>query len=175
MHFLQAGDTVPDTPLIDQDGKPISLKDFRGSAVAVTLHLHALPAAAVLPADRSAICRGAEARRRAIRRWPARCKLLSISFDPKFDRAEVLRAHAKTVGADRQVWRFATADEAIVDRLAAEFGVNVIREKDGTITHNLRTAVIDPDGHVSCRSSTTTRGPPTISSRALKNAVAAAR
>jgi cytochrome oxidase Cu insertion factor (SCO1/SenC/PrrC family) len=26
--------------------------------------------------------------------------------------------------------------------------VNVIREKDGTITHNLRTIVIDPDGRV---------------------------
>ena len=36
----------------------------------------------------------------------------------------------------------------IVDRLAAEFGINVIREKDGTITHNLRTAVIDPAGRV---------------------------
>jgi len=42
-----------------------------------------------------------------------------------------------------------TADEAIVDRLAAQFGINVIREKDGTITHNLRTAIIDPSGRVS--------------------------
>ena len=35
-----------------------------------------------------------------------------------------------------------------VDRLAAEFGVNVIREKDGTITHNLRTAIVAPTGRV---------------------------
>jgi hypothetical protein len=35
-----------------------------------------------------------------------------------------------------------------VDRFAAEFGVNVIRETDTTITHNLRTAVIGPDGTV---------------------------
>ena len=32
--------------------------------------------------------------------------------------------------------------------LAATFGVNVIREKNGTITHNLRTAVIDPRGRI---------------------------
>jgi protein SCO1/2 len=75
-------------------------------------------------------------------------RLLSVSFDPEFDGPEMLRAHAKKVGADPQVWRFATADAAIVDRLAAEFGINVIREKDGTITHNLRTAVIDPAGRV---------------------------
>jgi protein SCO1/2 len=46
------------------------------------------------------------------------------------------------------VWRFATAPPDIVDRFAAAFGVNVIREQDRTITHNLRTAVIDPNGRV---------------------------
>ena len=75
-------------------------------------------------------------------------QLLSVSFDPKSDRPETLRAHARTLGANPAVWRFATADEATVDRFAAQFGVNVIREQDGTITHNLRTAVIDATGHV---------------------------
>ncbi len=75
-------------------------------------------------------------------------RLLSISFDPQFDRAEALRAHARKLDADPAVWRFATADEPAVDRLAAEFGVNVIREKDGTITHNLRTAIVAPSGDV---------------------------
>jgi protein SCO1/2 len=60
----------------------------------------------------------------------------------------VLKAHAGTLGADPAVWRFATAEEAIVDRLAARFGINVIREQNGTITHNLRTAVIDRSGKV---------------------------
>jgi protein SCO1/2 len=77
-----------------------------------------------------------------------RVRLLSISFDPAADSAAVLQAHAAAAGADAAVWRFATAPEDIVDRLAATFGVNVIREKDGTITHNLRTAVIDPRGRV---------------------------
>ena len=50
--------------------------------------------------------------------------------------------------ADPAVWRFATAPEAIVDRLAAEYGINVIRETDGTITHNLRTVVVDSRGAI---------------------------
>ena len=147
VHFLQAGDTVPDTPLIDQDGKPISLKDYRGSAVAVSFIYTRCPLAQFCPLiDR----RFGEVQKLASSdpALAGKVKLLSISFDPKFDRAEVLRAHAKTVGADAQVWRFATADEEIVDRLAAGFGVNVIREKDGTITHSLRTAVIDRTGRV---------------------------
>ena len=60
----------------------------------------------------------------------------------------MLRRHAATLKADPRVWTFATAEESIVDRLAARFGVNVIREPDGTITHNLRTAVIGPDGRI---------------------------
>ena len=145
--ILEAGDAVPDTPLVDQDGATISMKDFRGSALAVSFIYTRCPLPQFCPlidrrfgevqkiAESDAALRG-------------KIKLLSISFDPKFDRAEVLRAHAKKTGADPQVWRFATAEEAIVDRLAAEFGINVIREKDGTITHNLRTAVIDPSGRV---------------------------
>ena len=40
------------------------------------------------------------------------------------------------------------APRETVDRFAARFGVNVIRESDQTITHNLRTAVIGPDGRL---------------------------
>ena len=146
VHILQAGDAVPDTPLVDQDGKTISLNDFRGSALAVSFIYTRCPLAQFCPL----IDRRFQEAQDLLADDPraSRVKLLSISFDPKFDRAEVLRGHAKKAGADERVWRFATADEAIVDRLAAEFGINVIREKDGTITHNLRTTVIAPSGRI---------------------------
>jgi protein SCO1/2 len=146
-HILQKGDVVPDTSLIDQ-GRTISMADLKGSAAAVTFIYTSCPLPQFCPfIDR----RFAEVQKIAAAE-PAlagRIRLLSISFDPKFDRDEILRAHAAKVAADPTVWRFATADEAIVDRLAAQFGINVIREKDGTITHNLRTAIIDPSGRVS--------------------------
>jgi protein SCO1/2 len=147
VRVLQAGDSVPDTPLIDQDGQPVSLKRFAGSALAVSFIYTRCPLPQFCPLiDRrfgevQALAAGDPSLK-------GKVTLLSISFDPAFDRAEVLRAHAKKVGADPAVWRFATGEEAVVDRLAAEFGINVIRERDGTITHNLRTAVIDPSGHV---------------------------
>jgi protein SCO1/2 len=145
--LLKPGDLVPSTPLLDQAGVTGTLQDLRGSVVAVSFIYTRCPLPQFCPLiDR----RFAEAQK-LVAADPAlngKAKLLSISFDPKFDRAEVLRAHAKKAGADERVWRFATADEAVVDRLAAEFGINVIREKDGTITHNLRTAVIDPSGRV---------------------------
>ena len=147
IQFLQAGDVVPDTPLIDQDGKPITLKTFSGSALAVSFIYTRCPLAQFCPLiDRR--FSEVQALAAADPVLKGKVKLLSISFDPGHDSAAVLRAHAKKAGADPAVWRFATAEAAVVDRLAAGFGVNVIREKDGTITHNLRTTVIDPSGHV---------------------------
>jgi protein SCO1/2 len=147
VHLLQAGDAVPDTRLTDQAGTAIALTDFKGAAVAVTFIYTRCPLAQFCPLiDR----RFAEVQK-LVAADPAlagKVRLVSISFDPQFDRAETLRAHAAKLGADPTVWRFATADEASVDRLAAEFGVNVIREKDGTITHNLRTAIVAPSGHL---------------------------
>lgn len=147
IELLKPGDAAPDTTLIDQDEKPITLKDFAGSAAAITYIYTRCPLPQYCPLmDR----RFAEVQA-LVARDPAlagKVRLLSVSFDPKFDRASVLRTHAKTLGADPAVWRYATADEEIVDRLAARFGINVIREQNGTITHNLRTAVIDPSGKV---------------------------
>jgi protein SCO1/2 len=147
VHLLQAGDRVPDTRLIDQHGRPLTLADFKGSATAITFIYTRCPLPQYCPLlDR----RFAEAQKIAAAdpALTGKIQLLSISFDPKFDRPEALQAHARKLAADPRVWRFATAEEAVVDRLAAEFGINVIREKDGSITHNLRTAVIDPGGQV---------------------------
>jgi protein SCO1/2 len=146
--LLQAGDPSPDTALIDQNDRAIALKDFAGSATAVTFIYTRCPLPQYCPLMDG---RFAEVQA-AVKAEPAlagKVRLLTVSFDPKFDRAAVLRAHAKTLGADPAVWTFATAEETVVDRFAAMFGVNVIRESDGTITHNLRTAVLGPSGRVS--------------------------
>jgi protein SCO1 len=71
-----------------------------------------------------------------------------VSFDPENDTPAALRAHAARFDRNATAWRFATAPAPDVDRFAARFGVSVIREPDGTITHNLRTAVFGPDGRV---------------------------
>lgn len=147
VHLLQPGSAVPATKLTDQEGQAIALTDFKGSAIAVTFIYTRCPLAQFCPLiDR----RFVEVQKLAAAdpALAGKVRLMSISFDPQFDRAETMRAHARKLGADPKVWRFATAEEATVDRLAAEFGVNVIREKDGTITHNLRTAIVDPDGNV---------------------------
>ena len=147
MHVLQPGDEAPITTLTGHDDQPLSLATWRGSAVAVTFIYTRCPLPQYCPLlDR----RFAEVQALAAAD-PAlmgRVRLLSVSFDPAVDTTATLRAHAAKLKADPAVWSFAVAPEETVDRFAAQFGVNVIREADGTITHNLRTAVIDPAGKV---------------------------
>lgn len=147
VQLLKPGDVVPATPLVDQEDKPLALPDWRGSAMVITFIYTRCPLPQFCPLmdRRFAEIQTSAASDPALR---GKVRLLSISFDPATDRAAVLRAHAAKAGADPAVWRFATAEESVVDRLAATFGVNVIREKDGTITHNLRAAVVDANGRI---------------------------
>lgn len=144
---LGPGDEAPATALTADNGRPLSLTDWRGAAVAMTFIYTRCPLPQFCPLmDR----RFAELQR-AIVDDPSvagRARLLSVSFDPAHDTPAALQAHAAKLGADSAVWSFATAPPEVIDRFAATFGVNVIREADRSITHNLRTAVIDPAGRV---------------------------
>jgi len=147
VRLLKPGDAVPDTVLTDQEGAPLTLVELRDAALVVTFIYTRCPLPQFCPLmdRRFAEIQSLVAADPALR---GRVRLLSISFDPAHDTPAALRAHAAKVAADPDMWRFATAGEEVVDRLAATFGVNVMRETDGTVTHNLRTAVIDPQGRI---------------------------
>ena len=145
--LLQPGQPVPTVQLTDDSGKPRTLADWRGRVLAVTFIYTRCPFPDFCPRmdqqfkrSQEAILANAQLRDRAA--------LLSVSFDPEFDTVPVLAAHAKQIGADPRVWRFATGDATAIAALASRFGVSVIREGTGadSVVHNLRTAIIGPDG-----------------------------
>jgi len=145
--LLQPGQPVPAVQLTDDSGKPRTLADWRGRVLAVTFIYTRCPFPDFCPRmdqqfkrSQEAILANAQLRDRAA--------LLSVSFDPEFDTVPVLAAHAKQIGADPRVWRFATGDATAIAALASRFGVSVIREGTGadSVVHNLRTAIIGPDG-----------------------------
>jgi protein SCO1/2 len=145
--LLRRGDTVPETALTDETGTSVSLSRWKGAVVAVTFIYTRCPLPQYCPLmDR----RFADVQRVAKRDATLhnRVHLLSVSFDPDADPPAVLRAHAQKLDADPALWHFATAPRDVVDKFAAAFGVTVMREADTTITHNLRTAVIDTHGRI---------------------------
>jgi protein SCO1/2 len=146
--LLKPGDEIPDVTLIDQAGASFRLSSLRGSPVLLTFIYTRCPLPDFCPLmDR----RFHEAQRAIVDgRLPAETRLVSVSFDPEFDTPTVLAAHAARVGARPPAWRFATAPTAQIEEFGGRLGLSVIREADNpaSITHNLRTAVIDREGRL---------------------------
>ncbi len=144
---LQPGAEVPDARLIDATGRPFDLSSLRGSVVTLTFVYTRCPLPQFCPLmDRQFAA--VLARVRAEPRLRESVRMLSISFDPEYDTPAVLEAHGRRVGADGTIWRFATADRRTIDTMAPRFGVVVVRDDPNSITHNLRTAVIDRQGRL---------------------------
>jgi protein SCO1/2 len=146
--LLKEGEGVPDQLLIDQDGKPRPLSSLRGHRVALTFTYTRCP----MPSFCPLMDRNFAEIQRAVKKSPALAdvRLLSVSFDPQFDTPTVLKQHARKLQADSLVWNFVTGDRNDITRFAARFGVMVERAEQNPvdITHNLRTAIIDPQGRL---------------------------
>jgi protein SCO1/2 len=146
---LREGDEVPDVRLVNQDGREIKFSDFRGKSLAVTFIYTRCP----LPdfcirmsqqfADIQRILKGNH-------HLDGTWHLLSVSFDPAFDRPAVLKHYGLLYGADFGVWDFVTDVDTSGSTLALfadGFGL-VYQPGQGMLEHNLRTAVIDKQGRL---------------------------
>lgn len=153
-NFAQLGKETPDFSLINQDGKKISLKDYRGKALAITFIYAQCP----LPEyciKMSTVFSDLALQLNADAELKNKIRLLSISFDPANDTPEKLRSYGtgylgKGAKPDFTVWQLAVGTDAEVRRIADFFGLRYeIDPNDKTqFNHSLRTAVIAPDGKV---------------------------
>jgi protein SCO1/2 len=144
---LQPGERVPDVRLLDETATTRAIGDWRGKVLVVTFIYTRCPFPDFCPRmDRQ--FKSVQTDVLADPQLRDRVALLSVTFDPAFDTPPVLAAHAKQLGADSRIWHFATGDPEVIERFASRLGVSVIREGTNAenVTHNLRTAVIGPDG-----------------------------
>lgn len=141
---LNPGETVPDFQLTDQDGKPVHLSEFRGKAVVLTFIYTRCPLPNFCPLMSKNFV---ELQQRLSKELAGKYHLLSITMDPEFDRPEVLKEYAGRYGAAANDWSFVTGSSAEVNFVAGLVGLYYARE-NGLITHDLRTALIGPDGRL---------------------------
>lgn len=152
--FAQIGKEVPDFSLVNQDGKRISVKDFRGKALAITFIYAQCP----LPDYCIKMSTNFSDLANQVKGDPDlkdKLRLLSISFDPARDTPAKLKQYGagyygKDVQPDFNLWQLAVGKDAEVKKIADFFGLRYeVDENDKTqINHSLRTAVIAPDGKV---------------------------
>jgi protein SCO1/2 len=149
VELLPLGAAVPDITFTDEAGQARPLSSYRGTYTLLTFIYTRCPLPDYCPrmnAYFAAVQRGLKADPRLSRS----VRLLSVSFDPEFDTPARLAAKAREMGADPALWHFVTAPRAQVDGFGGKLGLSVLREgADGSaITHNLRTALLDPDGRL---------------------------
>jgi len=148
------GKQVPDFTLTNQDAKKISAKDFRDKAWALTFIYARCP----LPDYCIKMSRNFSDLANQLKGdadLKDKVRLLSISFDPENDTPAKLRQYgAGYLGnqnpPDFSIWQLAVGSDAEVRPLANFFGLDYRTDESNkiVINHNLRTAVISPDGKI---------------------------
>src|ERR1700733_6314063 len=153
---LQPGDSisaedVPDLKLINQSGKPVSLHQYRGQTLVLTLIYTRCPFPDFCPRvnhEFSAIDH-------QVRADPVRygkTHLLSISFLPAHDPPKVPRTYGFSCAGSQDPalfphWEFSAIPQAELPAFADYFALTY-KAESGLITHSLSTAVISPDGKI---------------------------
>ncbi|HST53803.1 MAG TPA: SCO family protein [Pyrinomonadaceae bacterium] len=141
----QTGAEVPDVKLVNQDGRQISIGQFRGRALLVTFVYTRCPQPDQCPLM-SANFAQVNAALQSDPDLKKKAHLLSVTLDPEYDKPEVLHAYgAAYAGGKFDDWDFATGEPADVRRFAEFFGLMYKRD-NGQLIHSLRTAVVTPDG-----------------------------
>lgn len=147
VELLAPGDPLPEYHLTNQFGRRISTADFQGQALAITFLFTRCPYPTYCP-KMAAEFRAAQGALLASPSSPTNWHLLAISFDPEYDRPEVLKGYAEAHRYDPRHWSFATGALIDLTAIGEQFGLAFWRDPGGSLNHNLRTAIIDAGGRV---------------------------
>lgn len=151
MHIPSPGDQVPDFQFTNQNGKKVSLKQYRGQVLFVTFIYTRCPFPDFCPrvGAQFAQLNQRTANDAGLSR---KTHLLCISFDSAHDTPGVLRDYGFSLVHSRQNalferWEFVVPRVADLAQMASYFALTY-KSEGGLITHSLSTAVIGPDGKI---------------------------
>ena len=151
-HVPAPGDAVPDFTLLNQSGKKIDLKQFRGKVLLMTFVYTRCPVAEYCPK----MSHNFAEMDRALASDPSaysKTHLLTVSFDPEYDTPAVLRSYGGAyTGRYSQEqfrhWDFAAPSTAELPKMKQWFDVGVTPGPQSVLQHSLSTLVIGADGRV---------------------------
>ena len=136
-------ENIPDFALTNEFGQPVSLRQFKGRALALTFFFTRCPIPEYCPRLAKNF-QGAVRKLKAMPGGPTNFHFLSITFDP-IDTPLVLRTYARSYGYDSNHWSFITGNVEQIQELARGFGV-AVKWEGGTYDHGFSTAVFDATG-----------------------------
>jgi protein SCO1/2 len=139
---LRIGDIVPDTPFVDQRGRPFRFSDLRGNDVVLSFIYTRCQDARMCPlisAKFTQLQHLAGARK---------VHLVEVTLDPTYDRPPVLARYGRTFGADPARWSLIVGDAEPTLDFAARFGITAFPDPQIGIIHSENTVLIDRDGRI---------------------------
>jgi len=139
---LQAGDTIPALPLVDQSGHAFSIEQLRGNAVVLSFIYTRCPDPNMCPLVSSKFAR----LQAQIGKNPIR--LVEITLDPRFDTPRILRAYGHAFGAAPGRWTLATGTLSAIDDLATRLGIATHWTTPATLIHTEAAIIVDRDGRI---------------------------
>jgi protein SCO1 len=144
---LSVGDPLPDYHFTNQFGQPLSTAQFKGQALAVTFLFTRCPFPNFCPLMANHF---AEAQQKLLTmpNSPTNWQFLTVSFDPEFDKPAILKAYAERYKYNPAHWSFATGALIDITALAEQVGLTFWHDETGSISHNLRTVVVDGSGRL---------------------------
>lgn len=141
---FKTGDTLPPFVLYDQSSTPVQLPDaFAGKYIVVSFIFTRCQVATMCPAATSKMVQ----LQRSLDELGLgkSVQLVSITFDPRYDKPEVMNRYAQMFGAKTDNYAFLTGDEKLTNALLRRFGI-LTRDANDTIVHTMTTSLIAPDG-----------------------------
>lgn len=150
-HIPQPGDEVPDFHLINQSGKNISLHQYGGQTLLLTLIYTRCPFPDFCPRVSHEFAE-IDRQLQADATHYGKTHLLTISFDPAHDTPKVLRDYGFATASTKnpalfQRWEFAAIPPTGLKAFADYFALTY-QDDAGQITHSLSTAIISPEGKI---------------------------
>ncbi len=136
-----ASDCLPDTTLVDQHGRKVSLASLKGKPVLFDFIYTTCPGPCLLLTSRM--------KRIANLLGPklgTEARIVSITVDPEHDQPKQLLAYAMAQDANVNGWLFLTGTPQQIDDVMAHFALIRHREADGTVDHVLEFFLVDPNG-----------------------------
>jgi protein SCO1 len=139
-HALGVGDALPDAAYVDQAGRPVHLRDFRGRTMVIGfIYTNCADQCPLLTAKFGTLAAQLPAQR---------FELLEISIDPERDTQAAIANFARARGVHGDDWRVLTGSAAAFDAVAAPLGISVIKDPNGELLHAERTIIAGPDGRI---------------------------
>jgi protein SCO1/2 len=145
---LNIGDPLPEYHFTNHLGQPVSLSQFRRQALAITFIFTRCPFPTFCPLMANNF-EQVQKQLLTTPNAPTNWHLLTISFDPEWDTPPRLKAFAERYHCDPPYWSFLTGTLIDITAITEQFGQQFWREgQDQSISHNLRTVVVDARSRV---------------------------